>query len=181
MSSKPVFSPAVEAELDALAARYPQKRSALIPMLIVAQREHGWVRPDAIEHVARTLDLSPSDVDSVVSFYTLLHRRPVGRNVLLVCTNLSCMLTGSDRIAETLRNRLGAEWGETTGDGLFTLVEAECLGSCTTAPVLQANGVFHENLTIEKVEALLEQLREKAAGAPPDNGSRPDTEPPAAS
>jgi NADH-quinone oxidoreductase subunit E len=155
-----MFSPAIEARFSALVSRYPNKRSALIPMLILAQQEHGWVRPDAVEYVARYLDLSPSDVDSVVSFYTLLHRQPVGKNVILVCTNISCMLCGSDEIRKTLREKLGVEWGETTADLSCTLVEAECLGSCTTAPVIQVNGDFHENMTPRKVEALLDRLRD---------------------
>jgi len=166
-----MFSPATEARFTALVARYPERRSALVPMLILAQREHGWVTPEAIEYVAGYLDLSPSDVDSVVSFYTLLNRRPVGRNVILVCTNISCMLCGSDEIGRTLRERLRIEWGETTGDGLFTLIEAECLGSCTTAPALQVNGVFHENLTVGKVEALLDDL----ASAPDRPAAHPDS------
>jgi len=160
-----VFSPATEARFGELAGRYPDKRSALIPMLILAQRELGWVRPDAIEYVARYLGLSPSDVESVVSFYTLLHRRPVGRNVILVCTNLSCMLCGSDAIGGKLREELGIGWGETTSDGLFTLVEAECLGSCTTAPAIQVNGAFFENQTVAKVETLLGELRSEAGGS----------------
>lgn len=153
-----MFSPETEAAFRQLAARYPEKRSALVPMLALAQKEHGWVRPEAVQYVANYLGLSPSDVESVVSFYTLLHRRPVGHNVLLVCTNISCMLCGSDAIHATLRKRLGIDWGETTPDGRFTLIEAECLGSCTTAPVLQVNGVFHENLTAGKVESLLAEL-----------------------
>jgi len=158
-----MFSPTTESEFTALRARYPQKRSALIPMLILAQREHGWVSPEAIEYVAALLELSPSDVESVVSFYTLLNRKPVGQNVILVCTNISCMLCGSDAIERKLRESLDIDWNETTGDGLFTLIEAECLGSCTTAPVLQVNGSFHENLTPEKVDSLLGELRAQTA------------------
>jgi NADH-quinone oxidoreductase subunit E len=158
MTDNAMFSPETEEAFRKLAARYPVKRSALVPMLALAQQEHGWVRPEAIEYVATYLELSPSDVESVVSFYTLLHRRSVGQNVLLVCTNISCMLCGSDAIQATLREKLGIDWGETTPDGRFTLIEAECLGSCTTAPVLQVNGVFHENLTAGKVERLLDEL-----------------------
>jgi NADH-quinone oxidoreductase E subunit len=169
-----MFSAETEAQFGVLAARYPERRSALIPMLMLAQRERGWVGPESIEYIARYLGLSPSDVDSVASFYTLLHRKPVGRNVVLVCTNISCMLCGSDQIEAKLRDRLGIGWGETTKDGRFTLVEAECLGSCTTAPVLQINGTFHENLTIEKVEALVETLRSGDAASvdPSPEGNR---------
>lgn len=154
-----MFPPAIEARFSALTDRYPDKRSALIPMLLLVQQEVGWIKPEAIEYVARYLDLSPSDVESVVSFYTLLHRQPVGKNLILVCTNISCMLCGSDDVEEELREQLKIGWGETTSDGLFTLVEAECLGSCTTAPVMQVNGTFHENLTRQEVQALISQLR----------------------
>lgn len=156
--AKPLFSPETQARFEALAARYPHKRSALIPILLLAQREHGWIKPEIIDYVAQYLQLSASDVESVVSFYTLLNRTKVGEHVLLVCTNISCMLCGSDAIDRRLRERLGVGWGETTTDGRFTLIEAECLGSCTTAPVLQVNGKFYEELTVAKVDALLTEL-----------------------
>lgn len=156
-----MFSEATEARFQELAASYPQKRSALVPMLILAQREQGWVTPEAVRYVAEFLNLSASDVESVASFYTMLHLKPVGRNLLLVCTNIACMLCGSDAIERTLKHELGVEIGETTDDGQFTLVEAECLGSCTTAPVIQVNGEFHENLTPAKVEALLNDIRKR--------------------
>ena len=154
-----MFSEAAVARFRELAAAYPERRSALIPMLLVAQREHGWIKPEVIEYVASYLGLSPSDVESVVSFYTLLNRKPVGKHLILVCTNLSCMLCGSDEIERKLEERLGIEMGGTTPDGLFTLLEAECLGSCTTAPVLQVNGEFEENLDPAKAEALVDRLR----------------------
>jgi len=158
-----MFSEATEAKFKQLAATYPQKRSALVPMLILAQQEDGWIRPEAIEYVAGYLGLSPSDVESVVAFYTLLNQEPVGTNLILLCTNLSCMLCGSDAIKKTLKEKLGIETGQTTTDRVFTLVEAECLGSCTTAPVLQVNGEFHEGLTPSKVETLLDQLRSESS------------------
>lgn len=156
-----MFSAATEATLQKLISTYPHKRSALIPMLLAAQREHGYVKPEAVEYVARLLDLSPSDVDSVISFYILLHRQPVGKYHIQVCTNLSCMLLGSDRIEDVLKNKLGIGMRQTTPDGLFSLEEAECLGSCTTAPVLQVNREFCENLDPRKVEALIDELRNR--------------------
>ena len=149
-------------------------------MLLAAQAEHGWIKPEVVEYVAERLDLSPSDVDSVVSFYTMLNRHEVGENVLLVCTSISCMLCGSDEIDQKLKGRLGIDWGETTPDGKFTLIEAECLGSCTTAPVLQLNGTFHENLTIGKVEALLDEL-ENSPQRQPDSDRDAQAESPDAS
>ena len=154
----PMFSESTEARFSQLIEIYPEKRSALIPMLLLAQQEQGWVQPMAIEYIADYLGLSPSDVESVVSFYTLLNRNPVGKNLIHVCTNLSCMLRGSDDIERTLSDKLGVGMGQTTEDGRITLIEAECLGSCTTAPVIQVNGEFRENLTPERVVAILDEL-----------------------
>ena len=156
-----MFSEATHAEFDRLVSIYPQRRSALIPMLLLAQQEHGWVKPEAIAYVAERLAMSPSDVESVASFYTLLYRSPVGKHLIQVCTNLSCMLCGSDDIERTLQQKLGIRTGETTEDGAFTLVEAECLGSCTTAPVIQVDGKFRENLNPKRVETIIDELREE--------------------
>lgn len=153
-----MFSEETEQQFRRLAAVYPRKRSALVPMLILAQRELGWVTPDAIRYVAGYLGLSASDVESVASFYTMLHLKPIGRHEILVCTNIACMLCGSDAIRKTLEDKAGARLGETSADGAFTLIEAECLGSCTTAPVIQVDGEFHENLTPEKTSALVDNL-----------------------
>ena len=158
MTGKRIFSEATEARFRMLVEVYPEKRSALIPMLLAAQQEQGWVQPESIEYIAEYLGLSPSDVESVVSFYTLLNRNPVGKHLIHVCTNLACMLRGSDDIERALRDKLGVGMGQTTQDGRFSLVEAECLGSCTTAPVIQVNGGFRENLTPEKVATLLDEL-----------------------
>ena len=157
-----MFSDRTEAKFKQLVDAYPRKRSALIPVLLVAQQEHGWVKPETITYVARLLDMSPSDVESVASFYTLLNLNPVGKYVIQICTNISCMLCGSDGIERTFEKRLGIKVGETTPDGMFTLVEAECLGSCTTAPVVQVNGEFRENLDSLKVEAMLDELRKQS-------------------
>ncbi len=154
-----MFSEATHAEFDRLVSIYPKMRSALIPMLLLAQQEHGWVTPEAIAYVAERLDMSPSDVESVASFYTLINRSPVGKHLIQVCTNLSCMLCGSDDIERALQRKLGIRIGETTEDRAFTLVEAECLGSCTTAPVIQVNGKFREKLNPERVETIIDELR----------------------
>jgi NADH-quinone oxidoreductase E subunit len=156
------FSQETERQFQRLVAVYPEKRSALIPMLILAQRELGWVTPDAIRDVAEYLDLSASEVESVASFYTMLHLKPIGRHEILVCTNIACMLAGSDFIRKTLEDKAGARLGETSPDGAFTLIEAECLGSCTTAPVIQIDGEFHENLTPEKTSQIVEDLGRNA-------------------
>jgi len=156
-----MFSAETEARLKHLVSIYPQKRSALIPMLLLAQAEQGYIKPEAIEYLARRLGLSASDVESTLSFYTLLHRRPVGKYHLMICTNLSCLLRGSDDIVACVRRKLGVELGANTPDGLFSAIEFECLGSCTTAPVLQVNGEFYENLDVSKVEVLIDELRKR--------------------
>jgi len=140
---------------------YPQKRSALIPMLLLAQKEQGYVTSQAMEYIAGYLGLSPSDVESTLTFYTLLRRKPAGKYHILICTNLSCMLQGSDDIEACIKRKLGVDLGHVTPDGLFSAIEFECLGSCTTAPVVQVNGEFHENLDVPKTEALLDDLRKR--------------------
>jgi NADH-quinone oxidoreductase subunit E len=157
-----MFSPETEEKFKHLASIYPQKRSALIPMLLLAQKEHGYVKAETIEYVGKYLDLNPSEVDSIMSFYTLLRRQPVGEYHILICTNLACLLQGSDDIVACIKRKLGVGLGEVTPDGLFSAIEFECLGSCTTAPCVQVNGEFHENLDVEKTEKLLDELRKQA-------------------
>ena len=156
-----MFSAETEARFQHLVSIYPRKRSALIPMLLLAQQEDGYVTPQAMEYIARYLELSASDVESTVSFYTLLRRKPAGKYHIMICTNLACMLRGSDDIEHCVKNKLGVNLGDVTRDGLFSAIEFECLGSCTTAPVLQVNGEFHENLDVAKVEALIDELRNR--------------------
>ena len=156
-----MFSPETEEKFKHLVSVYPQKRSALIPMLLLAQKEHGYVKAETIEYVGKYLDLNPSEVDSIMSFYTLLRRQPVGKYHILICTNLACLLQGSDDIVACIKRKLGVGLGEVTKDGLFSAIEFECLGSCTTAPCVQVNGEFHENLDVEKTEKLLDELRKQ--------------------
>lgn len=158
-----MFSQETEERFKHLASIYPQKRSALIPMLLLAQKEHGYVKAETIEYIAKYLDLNASEVDSIMSFYTLLRRRPVGKYHILICTNLACLLRGSDDIESCVKRKLGVGLGEITPDGLFSAIEFECLGSCTTAPCIQINGEFHENLDVPKTENLLDELRKRAA------------------
>jgi NADH-quinone oxidoreductase subunit E len=156
-----MFSSEGEAQLRHLVSIYPQKRSALIPMLLLAQKEQGYVTMEAMEYIASILDLSASEVESTMSFYTLLRRKPAGKYHLLICTNLACMLRGSDDIEHCVKRKLGVDLGQVTSDGLFSAIEFECLGSCTTAPAIQVNGEFHENLDVPKVEALIDELRKR--------------------
>ena len=145
-------------KIDALIARYPVRRSALIPSLHLAQAEVGYISPDVVLDFSRIFELTPNEVYEVVSFYTMLHKAPVGKYVLQVCTNISCLLCNSEIILAHLQKRLGIKPGETTPDRKFTLLEVECLASCGTAPVIQINDDYHENLTPEKLDRILDSL-----------------------
>ena len=156
-----MFSKKTEDKFKYLASIYPRKRSALIPMLLAAQKEDGYIKAATIEYVARYLDLNASEVDSIMSFYTLLRRQPAGKYHIMICTNLSCLLQGSDEIEACVKRKLGIGLGEMTSDGLFSAIEFECLASCTTAPVMQINGEFYENLDVNKTEQILDELRKQ--------------------
>ncbi|MEK6716499.1 MAG: NADH-quinone oxidoreductase subunit NuoE [candidate division NC10 bacterium] len=145
--------------LDELVKRYPEKRSALIPILHDVQAEVGYLSPEAIAWVAAYLTLSPADVMSVASFYDMLHLEPVGKHMIYVCHNLTCSLLGAERLIRNLEDRLGIRMGETTPDGLISLKRMECLASCGTAPAIQIDGVFYERVTPHKLDELLEKLR----------------------
>jgi len=146
--------------LDDLVARYPEKRSALIPILHEVQAETGYLSPEVIAWVAGYLGLSPADVMSVASFYDMFNLESVGRHMIYVCQNLSCSLLGAERLIRQLEDRLGIRIGETTPDGLITLKRMECLASCGTAPAIQIDGIFYERLTPERLDELLEKLRD---------------------
>lgn len=139
-------------------ARYPHPRSALMPALHIVQEELGWLPREALVQVADLLDLTPAEVLSVASFYTMYNRRPVGKYLIQVCTNVSCSLLGAEHLLEHISRKLGIGVGETTPDGLFTLVEVECLGSCGTAPVMQVNERYYEQLTAARVDEILDGL-----------------------
>ena len=153
-----MLSETARQKIQALIAKYPQPRSALIPSLQVAQEEIGYLPPFAMQEIAGIFGLSSSDVSEVASFYTLLFKKPVGKYVIQVCTNISCLLRDSEEIMAHLQKRLGIRPGETTSDGKFTLIEVECLASCGTAPVVQINENYHENLTPEKLDSILDSL-----------------------
>jgi NADH-quinone oxidoreductase subunit E len=153
------FSAETLARFEAQAARYPQRRAALIPMLHFAQEEKGWLSPETIEAVAAVLELEPIIVHEVATFYPMFHRAPVGRHVAWVCRNISCDLRGAREVVDTIRRRCGIAPGETTADGRLTLKLAECLGGCSWAPVMEVDGVYHESLDPAKVESILDGLR----------------------
>lgn len=145
---------------DDLVRRYPEKRSALIPILHEVQAEVGYLSPEAIDWVAAYLGLSPADVMSVASFYDMLNLEPVGKHMIYVCQNLSCALLGAERLIRHLESTLGIRMGETTPDGLISLKRMECLASCGTAPAIQIDGTFYEKMTPKKLDDLLERLRD---------------------
>jgi NADH-quinone oxidoreductase subunit E len=148
-----------ERELADIVARYPNKMAACIPVLHLCQAQNqNWVSPEVIEFVAKKLDLSTAHVQGVVTFYTLFNQRPVGKHQVWVCRTLSCALRGSDRILEHCEKRLGCHVGETTKDGKVTLRTAECLASCGTAPMMQVDKQYYENLTVEEVDRILDRL-----------------------
>ncbi|MBW3661292.1 MAG: NAD(P)H-dependent oxidoreductase subunit E [Gemmatimonadetes bacterium] len=146
---------------DRIIARYPGKLAAILPILWLVTEEKGWISPEAMEWVAAKLDCSPAKVQAVVTFYTMFDDHPVGKYKLQVCRTLSCELMGARRIVDHLRERLGIELGQTTGDGMFTLQEVECLASCGTAPMMQCNLKFYEHLTPDRVDALLDELESR--------------------
>ncbi|MFH1574689.1 MAG: NADH-quinone oxidoreductase subunit NuoE [Acidobacteriota bacterium] len=146
-------------KIASLIGKYPRPRSALIPSLKLAQAEAGHLTPEVIREIARIFELTPNEVYEVASFYTMLFKKPVGRYVIWVCTNISCLLCNSDGILAHLEKRLGIKPGETTPDNRFTLFEAECLASCGTAPAVQINDDYHEELTPEKLDRILDGLK----------------------
>jgi len=140
-----------------IAARYPAARSAVMPSLYIAQEEEGYITPAALQAVAEALNMTMDDVESVATFYTMYYQRPPGQKVIKVCNSISCYLRNCDTLVEHLEQRLGIRRGETTPDGKYTLMTVECLASCGTAPVMQVNNEFVENLTAEKLDALIDQ------------------------
>lgn len=149
----------VKAEVADAISHYPVKRSAVLPLLWIAQRTWGWVPPAALRLVARTLELNEPEVFGVATFYTMFNLQPVGRHHLQVCMTLSCSLMGSDRLFRHLERKLGVGHGETTPDGRFTLRRVECLAACGGGPCMQVGLDYHEDLDEAKVDALLEKLK----------------------
>jgi NADH-quinone oxidoreductase subunit E len=155
-----VLSENVKAEIQQFKGKYPDPRSALLTALHAGQREHGWLSPEDMRDVAEVMELPPTEVASVASFYTMFNRQPVGENLVQVCTNVSCSLLGAEHLVEYIKNKLGIDVGETTPDNKFTLVIVECLGSCGTAPMMQINDTYYENLTEETIDQILAKLAE---------------------
>lgn len=144
-----------------LMGKYPRKQSAVLPALYVAQADHGYLTHGGIRDIAEMMNLTPTVIEGVATFYTMYAKRPVGEHVLQVCTTLSCALCGGIKLLHHLEERLGIKNGETTPDGKFTILGVECLASCGTAPMMQVNDLYVENLTLEQADALLDELKTK--------------------
>ncbi len=155
------FSQQFEARFTDMLTHYPTKRSVLVPMLLYAQDEVGYLSDEAVQEIARRLDLTELEVRNVISYYSMLTTRPRGKYNVQICTNIACMLRGADELFEHCEKRLGVGHKGTTSDGLFSLEEVECIGACSWAPAVQVNYDFHENLTTEKMDRVLEEYRQK--------------------
>jgi NADH-quinone oxidoreductase subunit E len=156
------FSAGTEQLMRNIISRYPEghHKSALLPLLHIAQADSdGWLSVPVMDKVAEILNIQPIEVYEVASFYTMFHLEPIGKCLIEVCRTSSCWLRGANDIVTFLEHRLGIKEGETTPDGKFTLRTVECLGSCGTAPMLQIGEKYHENLTLEKVDQILEECR----------------------
>jgi len=153
------FSQETLKQFDEIVSRYPEQKSAVLPVLHMAQKEFGHLSQEAIEYVAKLMDIPAVRLYGIVTFYTMFNMKPVGRHHLQVCRTLPCALLGSERITNYLKKKLGINLGETTPDGKFTLSEVECLASCDTAPVMQINDDYCENLSEEKIDKVIENLK----------------------
>jgi NADH-quinone oxidoreductase subunit E len=153
-----VLSADREREMAEILSRYPTRRAACIPVLHLCQEQNGYVSEEAIDFVANRLDLSPAQVKGVVTFYTLLNQKPVGRHQVWVCRTLSCALRGAEEIIHHCEKKFGIHLGETTADGKVTLRTAECLASCGTAPMMQVDKTYYENLTPAEVDRILDRV-----------------------
>jgi NADH-quinone oxidoreductase E subunit len=152
------FSPEIEAEMDAHLAKYPVKRSAILPLMFIVQRERGgYLDPPGVAYLADRLGVRITDIWEVATFYSMINTEKVGKYHIQICKTLSCKIMGAGRVTEQCVAKLGIKPGETSEDGKFTISEVECLGSCGTAPMLQLGFDYHENLTTEKVNQILEQ------------------------
>ncbi len=167
------FTAEYQAKADAFIAKYPagRQQSAVMPLLDLAQRQDGWVSRAAMEVIAGLLDMAPIRVEEVATFYTMYNRKPVGKFHVQVCTNLPCMLRGSDDVVAAAKAALGVEFGDMTTDGLFTLSEVECLGACVNAPMMQINDDYYEDLDADSTKAVLEAFKRGETPKPgPQNG-----------
>jgi NADH-quinone oxidoreductase subunit E len=142
--------------------RYPDKQAAVMPALWIAQQQNGWISNEVMKEISKILEINPEDVLGVVTFYTMYHQKPMGKYHLQVCTNVSCMLRGAYDIYEKVKQNLGINNMEVTADHKFSLEEVECMGSCGTAPIIAINEDFYENISLEKVNKIIDDIKKSA-------------------
>ena len=161
------YTPENRARLDEIVKRYPpdQRRSAVLPALYLVQQQHGYITASGMRHVAELLEMTPADVEDIVSFYTMFYTRPLGKFVVQVCRTLSCAVRGAERVTEELVEKLGIRPGQTDASGAFTLLEVECLGACDRAPVVMVNDGWHECLRPEDASKLVDDLKARGETA----------------
>ncbi len=155
------FSEEFEQRFAEMLTHYPIKRSVLVPTLLYMQDELGYLTDEAIEEIAKRLDLPVLEIHNVISYYSMLRTKPAGKYNVQVCTTVSCMARGAEDVLEHCKKKLGIDIKHTTDDGMFSLDEVECIGACSWAPAAQVNYDFHENLTTEKMDDVLEQYKKK--------------------
>ncbi len=153
------FTDAAQKELKTIVSHYPEKRAALLPALHLAQREFGWISRETMQYLADQLEIPVTQVMDTLTFYTMFNTKPTGKYHLQLCSTLSCALRGSRQLYEHLTQKLGIEEGEVTPDGKFSILKVECLGSCGTAPVVQINDDYYEDMTPEKLDKILDSLK----------------------
>jgi NADH-quinone oxidoreductase subunit E len=153
------FSPEFEQRFTEMLTHYPSKRSVLVPTLLYVQDEVGYLSDDAIAEIAQRLELKELDVRNVITYYSMLTMRPRGKYNVQICTNIACILRGADDLYHHCQDKLGIRHKQTTPDGQFSLEEVECIGACSWAPAMQVNYDFHENLTTEKIDTILDGLK----------------------
>ncbi|HSE83572.1 MAG TPA: NADH-quinone oxidoreductase subunit NuoE [Thermodesulfobacteriota bacterium] len=153
------FSGEVRERIKEIVSKYETKQSALIPVLKEVQRQHGWLSQESMIEVAELLEIPPSSVQNVATFYTMFFTKPVGKHIVWLCRTLPCALRGAEQIEHYISEKLGVHTGETTADGKITFLEAECLASCGTAPVMLVDDDLYENLTKGKIDELIEKLK----------------------
>lgn len=157
----PLFEGEYQERLEKIISRYPTKQAALLPALGLAQELRGYVSPESMDRVAELLDLSPAYVRGVATFYTMYNKRPVGRFLVQVCTNISCNLCGADEVLDTFLSQTDTDLGQTSADGDFTVIEAECLAGCGFPTCVQINSEYFENVTPDEVPKILEHLKSR--------------------
>lgn len=156
-----ILNEASVAEIKKKMVRYPRRKSAILPAITVAFQQEGHLNGELYREISQIIDIPVIDIATAASFYTMFPKEPVGKHLIQVCHNISCALLGADSLIGYLEEKLGIKKGETTSDNIFTLISVECLGGCTAAPMMQINDKYYEDLTREKVDKILDDLRNK--------------------